>query len=90
MRKPLYKSGDKVKIVKYGHLIWQNKKLYSPEISYPIFKENDTIMWLDLSPELVGQEGVVDEVVMTQGIPNYSINGLNKHAWYQEPQMELV
>ena len=76
-RKPIYAIGDKVKIVKYGHPYWVNK-------------DGDIIV-KDMSPELIGQKGLVDEVTITQGIPMYAIDGIKgKHAWYNEDQMELI
>ena len=44
-----------------------------------------------MSPKLVGQSGLIDNVTMTQGKPQYSINGIEeKHAWYSEDQLELI
>ena len=121
------KVGDKVKVVKYGHLMWQNKENYQEisdeyakigaklnnEISKLLFGE-DTILvdiesvkgksepdniyldggdvwWVDLRPELVGQEGVVCKVINTQGRLQYAIDGIKgKHAWYNREQLEKI
>lgn len=48
-REPIYGIGDKVRIVKYGHLILSGDGC------------------LDLSPHLIGQEGLVDEVTTVRG-----------------------
>ena len=90
-RKPIYSIGDKVKIVNYGHPIWVNKKVEELKLSFPLIREDENVRILDMSPDLIGQEGIVSEVSMTQGIPNYAIEGIKgKHAWYQEGQMEMI
>lgn len=90
-RKPIYGIGDKVKIVKYGHLILESKNVDHPKLSFPLIEEDENMRWLDMSPDLVGQEGLVSEVSITQGIPNYAIDGIKgKHAWYDEEQMEMI
>ena len=90
-RKPIYGIGDKVRIVNYGHPIWENKNVDQPKLSFPVITEDENIRWLDISPQFVGQTGVVDKVKVTQGIPEYAIDGIkDKHAWYSENQMEMV
>ena len=90
-RKPIYGIGDKVKIVNYGHPIWENKKMRQPKLSFPLISENEDIRWLDMSPDLIEQEGIVEKVSMTQGMPHYAIDGIKgKHSWYDEGQMEMV
>jgi hypothetical protein len=72
-----FNKGDRVRIINYGHRIALHKKGGGLEMT-------------DISPELVGQEGIIDEVNDMQGIPIYSILGPNKHAWYHENQMEKI
>jgi hypothetical protein len=89
-RKPIYGTGDKVKIVKYGHLIGGSNNDPS-ERSFPLIGVDGNIRWLDMSPHLVGQEGIISKAEMTQRIPGYAIEGIKgKHAWYDEEQMEMV
>lgn len=86
-----YNTGDKVKIVKYGSLIWVNKNTKEQESSLPLVYEDENFKWLDLHPEVVGQTGVVSEVSLVQGTPQYAIDGIKgKSAWYYEKQMELL
>lgn len=81
-----YKVGDKVKIVNYGHLMWSHKKM-----SFPVVSEDGGIVWMDMSAELVGQEGVVNKITITQGNPEYGIDGIKgKCAWYNENQLEKL
>lgn len=85
-----FKVGDKVRVVKYGHPLWESKKDPQP-CSFPIIQESESGgCWIkDMSPELVGQIGVVDEVSLTQGRYQYGIDGIKgKHAWYNEDQLE--
>jgi len=49
-RKPLYSIGDKVRIINYGHLIWENRNAEDPKLSFT------DVVWRDMSPDLVGQE----------------------------------
>ncbi len=90
-REPIFGIGDKVRIVKYGHPIWESKNTNEPKLSYPVIAEDENLRYLDMSPGLVGQEGLVDKVTITQGIPQYAIDGIkDKHAWYNEEQMEMI
>ena len=88
-KKPKYKVGDRVKIINYGSTIWEPKNV-EEKLSFPVIEETEHFRILDMSPDLVGKEGVVDIVTITQGEPKYAIDGLRKHAWYDEEQMELV
>jgi len=93
-----FKVGDKVKVINYGHLIWQNKTNQDLERQFhkehgftykelPVLSDDGKTQWLDLSPELVGKEGVVDKI---SDSGDYALNGLSKYAWYSEKQLELV
>lgn len=85
-----FKSGDKVRVINYGHPLWVYGESHkSMNIIYRDIKNGFTIF--DMSPELVGCIGIIDEVTNTQGKYQYSINGIpGKHAWYDEKQLEIV
>lgn len=90
LKNPKYKIGDKVKIVKYGHLIWEHK---NAEIclSFPVYKEFDNYRILDMKQHLIGQIGIIDTINIVQGMPQYALSGINgKHAWYNEKQLKLM
>lgn len=90
MSKPIYKVGDKVEIVNYGHLIFESKNV-KERMSFPLIKETEKLRWLDMSADLVGQEGIVEEVSTSGENPSYVIRGVKgKSAWYDEGQMKLV
>lgn len=56
-----------------------------------ILSEDENVYICDWQPQLVGMEGVVEKCVITQGIPGYSLSGINgKSAWYDEEQLELI
>jgi hypothetical protein len=80
MDTPKFKVGDKVKVVKYGHIIHHYK--------------SETGNWAaeDISPDIVGKEGVVREVSNSQpGWVTYALDGIpEKTAWYNQNQLELV
>lgn len=87
-----FKAGDKVRIINYGHLVWQ-------------VGGGKEISWVDISPELVGKQATVDGSYadfIELGKPNflghrneqnekqYALLGVSKHAWYNEEQLELI
>lgn len=74
-----FKVGDSVRIIKYGHLFWSYD---NPESVIPT--------WYDMSPELIGQIGIVVKATRTQGICHYALKGPSKYAWYNEEQLEKV
>ena len=86
--KPKFGIGDKVKIVKYGSLIWRTKE--SNEITKNIVFEDDTFNYIDMQPDLVGKEAIVTKAEVTQGRAKYSLKGVNKVAWYDEQQLEMI
>jgi len=91
MRVPFYKIGDNVEIVNYGHLKWENKNMPNQMSDLPTYSEEGFMRFVDILKNLVGQKGIVIDVKMSQGIPNYSISGIDgKSAWYQESQMSLI
>lgn len=91
MKKPKYKVGDRVKIIKYGHLFWLNKSVTDISEETPVFFEDDDFLWFDMSPELVGKIGYVSEVTITQEISQYALDGIkSKSAWYDEGQLRKL
>jgi len=93
-----FKVGDKVKVVNYGHLIWQNKTNQDAERKFhenngipykelKVLSDDGKTQWLDLNPDLVGKEGIVDKI---SDSGDYALKGLSKYAWYSEKQLELV
>jgi hypothetical protein len=90
MNKSKFNSGDKVRVIKYGHPYWsyEQEPASAKVISYD--KDNHRGVY-DMSPELVGKEGIISEVTKTQGVYQYSISGIpGKSAWYFEEQLELI
>ena len=89
-RKCKYKIGDVVKIVNYGSILWWSKTGGDPRPSFKVLFEDEKFIYMDPTPELVGQIGVVDNAHLTQNKPTYAIDGPNKHAWYNEDQLKLM
>jgi len=97
-----FKKGDKVRIINYGHLYWENKSIRNEYfkqlivdtlIPKNIVKETDDIYWCDLRPELVGKEAIIETISFTNTIPNYGLYFTERHSyssWYSENQLELV
>lgn len=92
MRKPLYGIGDKVKIINYGHLIWEHKDIPENQKSKrPTYYEEYFMRFIDINPELINQKGLIQEVSNTQNTPKYSISGIKgKTSWYSEDQMKMI
>lgn len=88
--KAKFKQGDQVRIVKYGHPMWIAGDEFKIPNHYILLQDKDGLKTYDSNPHLVGQIGFVDTVTLTQGKFQYSLNGPNKHAWYDEQQLELV
>jgi hypothetical protein len=87
---PKFKIGDAVKVVKYGHLIWEPKD-WEKSDNYPIVSEGDIWRCIDISPSEVGKLGIVNQVSMVQNIPTYSLSKpTGKLAWFDEGQLELI
>ena len=90
-----YKIGDKVRVVKYGHLMHMSKREY--EVIFPdgfpdnIFMEDQVSVVVDWRPEVIGKEGVVQIVSDGPNGIQYSLDGIpEKSAWYNHNQLELV
>jgi hypothetical protein len=78
MDKNKLKVGDKVRVINYGSLLWENDKY-------------GNLTTFDMSPELIGKEGVVSKVTKTQGVTEYAVDGIpEKHAWYDRDQLERL
>lgn len=78
-----FKVGDKVEIVKYGHLIWESKQSEYP-MNFPMIFEDDNVRWLDIRPDLVGKAGIVNDELDGQ----YSVYDIG--AWFSEEQLKLI
>lgn len=87
---PKFNTGDRVRIIKYGSLFWENKTVGQPSTNLPVVGETETVFFKDMNPELVGQIGIVEKFTITQGNVKYALQGLSKHAWYDEGQLEIV
>ena len=85
-----FKTGDKVKIVKYGGVIFMNKQDPYIQANAPyenIIEETAGSMTVDPCPEMVGKVGIVEKV----NGDRYSLTCIEgKLAWYNEEQFELV
>ena len=106
MQSSKFKVGDRVRIVKYGHAIFQHKFQpdehsnmvpVEPMDKFPVIEEDEKIWWRDMLPELVGKTGTIYNVTTTQDNPDYAIEldkddsvSGNKSAWYHESQLELI
>lgn len=87
-----FKLGDKVRVICYGGLMWQNKH-HEPEpiTSYPLLSEDENIRVYDTDPGLIGKEGIISKAQKSQGKDQYSIDGIpGKIAWYDNGQLELI
>ncbi len=83
--------GDKVEIVKYGSLMWENTDVqtyFSACKSFKEYSRNGSIIWFDTNPELIGKHGVVVGISPTGG---YKLDGIpKKTAWYDEKQLKII
>ncbi len=77
---------DMVEIVEYGHWLMVHKESGFDIGNYPVIKETETAKYIDTSPELVGQFGIVNKINGDQ----YSLMGLSKVAWYNREQLKPV
>jgi hypothetical protein len=96
-----FKAGDRVRIVGYGHPIFFMKKGFKEDWKKDqpdnIIQENETMWWVDMSPEEVGQEATVEGSYTDlyggkDKKPTYSLirNNGSKCAWFDEQQLELI
>lgn len=78
---PKFKRGDKVKVVNHGHFIWMREGE----------DKSGKVKWFDGRSDIVGKEGVISEVGLSQNLWQYAVEGIpGKYAWYTEDQLELV
>ena len=75
-----YKTGDRVKIVNYGHQIWINEG------------EGEMPTVYDLRSYLVGKKATIVDCCLTQNIENYSldIDDIGKMSWFGLKQLKKV
>ena len=84
---PLFKVGEKVRVVNYGHLLFTNEPY---KFNYKLLEEKGSARLYDVSVDLLGKTGDVTEVCESQGKFTYALSGLRKVAWYNEDQLEKV
>lgn len=81
--------GQKVRVVKYGHLVWESKSGTTSD--YTTYWENEKSRWIDVKSELVGRIGEISETVCLGGQNKYRIEALDSgKQWYNEDQLELI
>ena len=79
-----FKVGNKVKIVKYGHLIWESKNVEVSMFKHEKpYAEDDFGYWYDIHPELIGKTGMITG---KSGNAGYSIDPLGD--WFHKNQLE--
>ncbi len=61
-KEPKYKVGDKVEIIKYGSIIWENKHSDDPKLNFKVYAEDENFRYLDMNPELIGKVGIITKV----------------------------
>ncbi len=78
------KTGDRVIVVKYGHLEWCEIK---KPTGIPLRVDPEGFLWVDRMPELVGKKGVVIDndngKIMVKGLGS-------KSGWFRPEQLELL
>lgn len=95
------KEGDRVEITRGGWAFihkseweeYQKARLVAKERPSAVFFENETSVYFDPRPDLVGLEGTVEELKTTQGIENAAVvtDKLGYIAWFNtETQLKKV
>lgn len=88
--KPKFRIGQRVKIIKYGHLMWGFGPPKTNE-GLSVYEREELITWYDLQPNLVGQHGIITDVQVVQNTSSYSLGCIDgKSSWYNEGQLELT
>jgi len=83
--------GDNVKIVNYGHLVWESKTIPGARSKAKAYYENDKFAWIDMAPHIVGRTGKVFQKIESQGRFLYSLSGVTgKQAWFEEDQLQKI
>ena len=88
-----YKTGDKVRIVNYGHLIWiHENEIMNYDKSIGVFLgKNGFMHWYDIRPEKIGRIYVVaNENDMGGSYQLNNLDGSYGFAWADEKQLELI
>lgn len=100
MGKEKFKRGDAVRIIKYGHLSWilpedmtesEYENFFKVFPPIQILEESGKIL-VDVFPEFVGKEAVVDTPYTDkEGNQCYILMGIEeKHLGYFEEQLEKI
>lgn len=93
---PKFSIGDKVKIVKYGHVmkieqgelhLSQHKEVPPVLLFDPPFTD---IKYYDTRPDLVGKHATVINTTYGDQGWSYYLEGVTKTCWYSEDQLELI
>jgi hypothetical protein len=97
-----FNIGDQVRVVNYGSLFTASKSVLNAwdirkgddqacdQEAAKIYEESDTHIVYDLSPYLIGQKGIITNVVGDENTA-YTIHGIpGKTSWYADGQLELV
>jgi len=86
-----YAIGDRVEIVNYGQSMWFKRDGRAEDSKYPVIKTSKRNIWYDISPELIGKQGIIARTQTIQGISSYAICFKNStSAWYSEDQMKMI
>jgi len=80
-----FKVGDKCRIVKFGHLVWENKNMPLHKSSLPTYAEDENTRWVDINPSYIGKEVVITEVGLDKKRYATSL-----FSWAKEEQLELI
>lgn len=81
--------GDKVRVVGAGGIVFTDTPMVSTSFVYLGYENG--FHWYDILPKIIGKEGVVTNVIESQGRLMYSLSGIpEKVSWYSEFQLELV
>jgi len=90
--------GDRVKIVNYGHMIMFSKNSknnpYKDGIAktFPLIFEDDTSLYYDIRPELIGREGNIVNKITDNHSGRYSVmfDDGNRMSWFSDRQIEKI
>lgn len=85
-----FTTGDRVRIVNYGHLMWIKKEQYHlMKMKLKIFKECEDDYWCDIYPEKIGKEYTVGRI-NTIGTGYEMLGFGDSWCWADKNQLELV
>ena len=84
----MFEIGDKVRIIKYGHMIFVHK---DDDKYKTILGLTEGFKCVDAMPELIGKEGIITEIGETFYMNTYAIEGItSKSKWYDDGQLEKI